>query len=214
MVVALFTALPLYRLKQVKPRAIFGKEEAGTFWNRSTWVITGAGTLFFLALVLARIQGLKTGLYFILALVALLASFGLVMIYRISSTDARQQAQWFVLGLVLFAVILMVAGYVRGNIYRKLKHPFLAGVKLWALAHLLSNGDLGGIILFGAILAWAVFDRISLKHRTDAGAPAIPTGGLASDIIAVVVGVLVYLALGFYFHPLFIGIPVFGPPPV
>jgi len=116
--------------------------------------------------------------------------------------------------LVLFAVILMVAGYIRGNIYRKLKHPFLAGVKLWALAHLLSNGDLGGIILFGAILAWAVFDRISLKRRTDAGAPAIPTGGLASDIIAVVVGVLVYLALGFYFHPLFIGIPVFGPPPV
>ena len=116
--------------------------------------------------------------------------------------------------LVLIAVVLMVAGYIRGNIYRKLKHPFLAGVKLWALAHLLSNGDLGGIILFGSILCWAVFDRISLKHRTDAGAPAIPTGGLASDIIAVVVGVLLYLALGFYFHPLFIGIPVFGPPPV
>jgi uncharacterized membrane protein len=112
--------------------------------------------------------------------------------------------------LVLIAVILMVAGYVRGNIYRTLKHPLLAGVKLWAFAHLLANGDLGGIILFGAILAWAVFDRISLKHRTDAGAPAIPTGGIGYDVAAVVIGVLVYLGLGFYFHPLFIGIPVFG----
>ena len=50
----------------------------------------------------------------------------------------------------------------------------LAGVKLWAFAHLLSNGDLGSIILFGAILAWAVFDRISLKRRTDAGRAADP----------------------------------------
>jgi uncharacterized membrane protein len=115
-----------------------------------------------------------------------------------------------IVALVWIAIVLMTAAYIRGNIYRKLKHPFLAGVKLWAFAHLLSNGDLGGIILFGSILAWAVFDRISLKYRTDAGAPAIRTGGLASDIVAVVVGTLIYLALGFFFHPLFIGLPVFS----
>ena len=112
--------------------------------------------------------------------------------------------------LVWPAIILMTAAYIRGDIYRKLKHPFLAGVKLWALAHLLSNGDLGGIILFGSILAWAVYDRISLKRRTDAGAPVIPVGGRRNDVIAVIVGTLIYLALGFLFHPLFIGIPVFG----
>jgi uncharacterized membrane protein len=112
--------------------------------------------------------------------------------------------------LVWPAIILMTAAYIRGDIYRKLKHPFLAGIKLWAFAHLLSNGDLGGIILFGSILAWAVFDRISLKHRTDAGAPVIPVGGRRNDVIAVIVGTLLYLALGFFFHPLFIGIPVFG----
>jgi uncharacterized membrane protein len=112
--------------------------------------------------------------------------------------------------LVWPAIILMTAAYIRGDIYRKLKHPFLAGVKLWAVAHLLSNGDLGGIILFGSILAWAVYDRISLKHRTDAGAPVIPVGGRRNDVIAVVVGTLIYLALGFFFHPWFIGIPVFG----
>lgn len=112
--------------------------------------------------------------------------------------------------LVWIAFVLMTAGYLRGNIYRRLKHPFLAGVKLWAVAHLLSNGDLGGIILFGSILAWAVYDRISLKHRTDPGAPAIPKGGLGNDILAVVVGTLIYLAVGLYLHPRFIG-PVFGP---
>ncbi|HBG07653.1 MAG: hypothetical protein A2075_14040 [Geobacteraceae bacterium GWC2_58_44] len=71
LVVLLFTALPLYRLKEVKPRAIFGKEEKGSFWNRSTWVIAGAGTLFFLTMVLVRIRDLKTGLYFVLGLVLL-----------------------------------------------------------------------------------------------------------------------------------------------
>ena len=71
LVVLLFTALPLYRLKEVKPRAIFGKEEAGSFWNRSTWIIAGLGGCFFLSLVLLRIRDLKTGLYFMLALVAL-----------------------------------------------------------------------------------------------------------------------------------------------
>jgi uncharacterized membrane protein len=112
--------------------------------------------------------------------------------------------------LMLPAVILVVAAYIRGRIYTALKHPMLAGVKLWAVAHLLANGDLGSIILFGSFLAWAVFDRISLKRRTDAGAPPIPVGGVGNDLIAVAVGIVAYLALGFAFHPVVIGVPVFG----
>ena len=80
--------------------------------------------------------------------------------------------------LMLPAVILVVAAYIRGRIYTALKHPMLSGVKLWAAAHLLANGDLGGIILFGSFLGWAVFDRISLKRRADAGGPPIPVGGM------------------------------------
>jgi uncharacterized membrane protein len=114
------------------------------------------------------------------------------------------------LALMLPAVILVVAAYLRGHIYAKLKHPMLAGVKLWALGHLLANGDLGGIILFGSILAWAVYDRISLKRRTDAGGPPIPVGGIGNDVIAVVVGIIAYLALAFAFHPVVLGIPVIG----
>jgi uncharacterized membrane protein len=107
-------------------------------------------------------------------------------------------------------VILVVAAYMRGRIYTTLKHPMLAGVKLWAFGHLLANGDLGGIILFGSFLAWAVFDRISLKHRADAGGPPIPVGGIGNDLIAVAVGIVAYLALAFAFHPVVIGVPVFG----
>jgi uncharacterized membrane protein len=109
------------------------------------------------------------------------------------------------------SIICVVAAYIPGNIKRKLKHPMLVGVKLWAFAHLLANGDLGSIILFGAVLAWAVYDRITLKRRNDAGAPAIPIRGWGNDIAAIVVGTLVYLAIGFVFHPLLIGVPAFAP---
>ncbi len=114
------------------------------------------------------------------------------------------------LGLMLIAVIMLASAYLRGRIYTALKHPMLAAVKLWALAHLLSNGDLGSIILFGSFLGWAVFDRISLKRRSDAGGPPIPVGGIGNDAIAVVVGIVAYLALGYAFHPVVIGVPVFG----
>jgi uncharacterized membrane protein len=112
--------------------------------------------------------------------------------------------------LMLPAVILVAAAYIRGRIYTAVKHPMLAGVKLWAFGHLLANGDLGGIILFGSFLAWAVFDRISLKRRADPGGPPIPVGGLTNDLIAVAVGIIAYLALAFAFHPIVIGIPVMG----
>jgi uncharacterized membrane protein len=112
--------------------------------------------------------------------------------------------------LMLPAVILVIASYIRGRIYTTLKHPMLTGIKLWAAAHLLANGDLGSIVLFGSFLAWAVYDRISLKSRSDAGAPPIPVGGPGNDLIAIAVGLVAYLALAFAFHPVVIGVPVVG----
>src|SRR5215207_9851046 len=101
--------------------------------------------------------------------------------------------------LVWPSLIMIVAAYIPRNIKRTLKPPMLSGVKLWALAHLIANGDLGSIILFGGILAWAVFDRITLKRRTDPGAPPIPVGGWGKDAAAFVVGTLLYVALGLLF---------------
>ena len=108
------------------------------------------------------------------------------------------------------ASICVVAAYSRGNIWRRLKHPMLVGVKTFAVAHLIANGDLGSIVLFGSILAWAVYDRITLKRRSDPGAPPIPVGGQRNDTIALVVGTLLYLVLGLVFHPRVVGSPVFG----
>jgi uncharacterized membrane protein len=124
--------------------------------------------------------------------------------------DPPKAFKHIAIALMLPAVILVVAAYMRGHIYTALKHPMLAGVKLWATAHLLANGDLGSIILFGSFLGWAVFDRISLKRRADAGGPPIPVGGWGNDVIAVAVGIVVYLALAFAFHPVVIGVPVVG----
>jgi uncharacterized membrane protein len=150
---------------------------------------------------------------------SLVSALGLALIvygfarYRATGwVDVWHPPSWtrhVAVALTLPAIVLVVAAYVPGHIKLALKHPMLAGVKLWALAHLIANGDLGSIILFGSILAWAVYDRISLKRRTDPGAPPIPTGGWRNDAIAVVAGVLVYLALGFVFHPIIIGVPAF-----
>jgi uncharacterized membrane protein len=112
-------------------------------------------------------------------------------------------------GLMLLAVILMVAYFIPSNIKTKAKHPLLAGVKTWAFAHLLSNGDLGSILLFGSFLAWGVYGRIAAKRRGDLGATTAPAGW-TNDIIVVVLGIVIYLALGYAFHPMVIGAPVFG----
>ena len=112
-------------------------------------------------------------------------------------------------GLMLFAVIFLVATFIPSRIKVKLKHPMLTSVKTWAFAHLLSNGDLGSILLFGSFLAWGVYARIAAKRRGDLGVSTAPAGW-TNDIVVVVLGIVIYLALGFWFHPYVIGVPVFG----
>lgn len=151
---------------------------------------------------------------------ALVSLLGLVLIVRgfahyhseglIELWTPPRALKHLTMALMLPAVILVVAAYIRGRIYTAVKHPMLSSVKLWAAAHLIANGDLGGIILFGSFLGWAVFDRISLKGRADAGGPPIPVGGWGNDLIAVAVGIVAYLALVFAFHPVVMGIPVVG----
>jgi uncharacterized membrane protein len=169
------------------------------------------------AAVIARI-----GVWSYKGVMALVSAVGIILIgygfgqYRATGwIDVWSPPRWtFYITQILMwpASICVVAAYSRGNIWRRLKHPMLVGVKTWAVAHLISNGDLGSIVLFGSVLAWAVYDRITLKRRTDPGAPPIPVGGHRNDTIALVVGTILYLALGLVFHPLVVGIPVFGRP--
>jgi uncharacterized membrane protein len=111
--------------------------------------------------------------------------------------------------LMLFASIFATAVFFPSHIKARLKYPGLTAVKTWALAHLIANGDLGSILLFGTMLGWAVFARISAKRRTDEVMPVAPQG-YTNDIIVVLLGIVIYLALGFAFHPVFIGVPAFG----
>jgi uncharacterized membrane protein len=113
------------------------------------------------------------------------------------------------IGLMLIAVILFTAAFIPSHIKAGAKHPMLAAIKTWAFAHLLANGDLGSILLFGSLLAWAVYARIAAKRRTDFVAPVAPAGW-GNDIIVVLVGIVIYLAVGYTFHPIVIGVPVFG----
>lgn len=110
--------------------------------------------------------------------------------------------------LMLPSMILLAAAYIPSGIRTAAKHPMLAAVKLWALAHLLVNGDLGAIVLFGSFLAYAVYDRISVKERAAAGPLGARTGGLGGDLAAVIVGIALYLFLLVVGHGLLIGVPI------
>ncbi len=100
---------------------------------------------------------------------------------------------------------LLIGAYVPGRIRAIFKHPMLVAVKLWALTHLLANGMLHEVILFGSLLAWAVILRISLKRRAPRPAPNIPVKRF-NDASAIIVGVVVYLATVFVLHRLVFGV--------
>jgi uncharacterized membrane protein len=167
------------------------------------------------AALIARLgEGPYKGLYAAASIVGLvLIGWGFGMYRATGWVDVWYPPAWtrhVTVLLVLIASICVVAAYSPGRIKTTLKHPMLVGVKLWAVAHLISNGDLGSIILFGSILGWAVFDRISLKRRTDPGAPPIPAGGPMKDVVAIAGGIVLFLVLGFLFHPYVVGVPAFG----
>lgn len=107
--------------------------------------------------------------------------------------------------LMLPVFPLLLAAYLPGRISAITKHPMLVAVKLWALAHLLVNGTLASTLLFGAFLAWAVADRISLKRRTPRPIPGAPPGRY-NDAIAIVLGLALYAAFFGALHLWLIGV--------
>lgn len=100
---------------------------------------------------------------------------------------------------------LVFATYFPGRISKALGHPMLTAVKLWALAHLLANGMLHDLVLFGSFLAWAVADRISMKRRTQRPLTTLPVNK-ANDAIAIIGGLAVYVVLLFWAHRWLFGV--------
>ena len=102
---------------------------------------------------------------------------------------------------------LLLAAYLPGRIQNTVKHPMLAATKLWAVAHLLANGTLADVLLFGAFLVWAVVDRISMQRRTQRPVPSVPPSR-ANDFIALVGGLALYAAFVLWLHGWLIGVPL------
>jgi len=111
--------------------------------------------------------------------------------------------------LLLPVFVFFAASYLPGRIKNALKHPQLAAVKLWALAHLLVNGMLADVLLFGSFLVWAVVDRISLKNRPQRPLPGASESG-ANDVIAVVLGLALYFVFVFWAHEWLFGMRPFA----
>ena len=111
--------------------------------------------------------------------------------------------------LMVPVFVLLVAAYMPGRISAAAKHPMLLAVKIWATAHLLANGTLVDVLLFGGFLAWAVADRISLKRRPARTVPGAPAGS-ANDAIAVVVGLVLYAVFLLWGHKWLIGVSPLG----
>ncbi len=113
--------------------------------------------------------------------------------------------------LTLISFVLIAAAYVPGNhIKASVGHPMVAGVKVWAFAHLLSNGGVADVILFGAFLAWAIADFIAARKRDRAAGTRYPAGSTARTALAAVAGTAAWVVFAFWAHLWLIGVKPFA----
>ena len=111
--------------------------------------------------------------------------------------------------LLVFVFPLLFAAYLPGRIQAVTKHPLLLATKLWAFAHLLANGSLADVVLFGSFLAWAVLDRISMTRRAQQPVPGAPPSKW-NDAIAVLAGLALHVAFVRWLHAGLIDVPIVG----
>ena len=153
------------------------------------------------------------GLYTLIALVGLALivwGFGRYRAYEWDQVwappehmrDATLTLMWF--AFVSLACVNKTPGKIRGW----LRHPLLASVTIWSFAHLLSNGDAGGMLLFGAFFVWSIYARLALERRGDHGAPP-STRFTRADATALIAGTLIFVAM-ILLHPYVIGVSAIG----
>ncbi len=150
------------------------------------------------------------GLYSILAI----GGFALIVwgygIARQQPVVIYASPQWLrhvTILLMLPVIPLLLATYLPGRIQRHTKHPMLIAIMLWAFAHLLVNGTLADLLLFGSFLLWAVADRLSVRKRERRPLP-FTLKAQTNDATAVVIGLLIYAGFIFWLHGQLIGVPV------
>jgi uncharacterized membrane protein len=157
------------------------------------------------------------------AIYSLVSAIGFVMLVhgyglaRAAPTVLYVSPAWMghVAALLMLPVFpLLLATYLPGRIKATVKHPMLTATKAWALAHLLVNGNLADVLLFGGFLAWAVFDRIAVGKRVTPRKPVV-TGAPSrlNDVLAIVGGLVLYVVVVAWAHQRFIGVPPILPTP-
>jgi uncharacterized membrane protein len=113
--------------------------------------------------------------------------------------------------LTLIAFVFLTAAYVpRNGIKARFHHPMVLGVKFWALAHLLANGQLAQVLLFGSFLIWAVLDFVASRRRDRAKGVQYASGSLPLTALTVAAGGLVWMAFALHLHGWLIGVRPFG----
>ncbi len=163
------------------------------------------------AQVARRGEGAWKGLYSIVSaagLALLIVGYGMARREPVVLYTPPAALRHLALLVMLPVFPLLFAAYLPGRIRSAAKHPFLLATKLWAAAHLLANGTLVDVLLFGGFLVWAVADRISVKRRSVADAhdaPAAPAGPM-NDLIAIVGGLATYAVFVFWAHRWLIGV--------
>jgi len=159
-------------------------------------------------------EGAWKGIYSLLSL----AGFGLI-IWGFGLARQQPVVLWIAPAamrhaaglLTLIAFVLLAAAYVpRNAIKSRLHHPMLLAVKVWAFAHLLSNGKLADLLLFGAFLAWAVVCFIAAQRRDRAARTQYPPGTAAGTAATVVAGAAVWAGFAFWLHGVLIGVQPYG----
>lgn len=153
-----------------------------------------------------------------MGLYSLVSAVGLAMIVAgyartpyVALWDAPVWMRHVTFALMLPVFPLLVGAYLPGQTKRVIHHPMLTAVIVWACAHLLIRGTLAAAILFAALLAWAVYDLVSVRGRERAGLLAIKTGPWRNDVIALAIGLAVYLVMINWGHKMLIGVPILPP---
>jgi len=152
------------------------------------------------------------GIYAVISIVGfalLLYGYGLARQAPVVLYNPPTWMRHLTLLLMIPVFPLLIAAYAPGRIKTAAKHPMLVATKLWAFSHLLANGTLADVLLFGGFLAWAVADRISLKKRPARPLPGAPASPL-NDVIAVVGGLAIYALFVFAAHRWLFGVSPLG----
>jgi uncharacterized membrane protein len=111
----------------------------------------------------------------------------------------------------LIAFILIVAAYVpRNHLKASIGHPMYAGVKVWALGHLLAIGMLHDVVLFGTFLVWAVAGFTAGRRRDRRDGVVYPAGAALGDVLTVAIGVAAWALFAFWLHAKWVGVAPFG----